>query len=157
MKARQAPTVKELSRALDAVESLVTAVRPEQWASPTPCGDWNVHQLVSHLVAMNLVFTAMMRGQAPPERGADHLGDDPARAYRESAAALRAAFGQAGVLKQTFRGPLGEAAGADRLQIRLYDLLAHGWDLARATGQNVALPDDLAEQALVFANTQVPR
>ncbi len=156
MKAPHAPTVKELSGALDAVGSLVIGVRPEQWASPTPCGDWNVHQLVSHLVAMNLVFAAMMGGQAPPERGADRLGDDPARAYGESAAALRAAFGQAGVLGQTFRGPLGEATGAERLQIRLYDLLAHGWDLARATGQNAALPDDLAEQALVFAHTQVP-
>lgn len=155
MKSPQAPSVRDLSRGLDAVESLVIGVRPEQWAAPTPCGDWNVHQLVSHLVGMNLVFAAMIGGQAPPERGADHLGDDPGRAYRDSAAALHTAFGQPGVLKQTFRGQLGDATGAERLQIRLYDLLAHGWDLARATGQNAALPDDLAERALVFARAQV--
>jgi uncharacterized protein (TIGR03086 family) len=41
------------------------------------------------------------------------------------------------------------------LQIRLYDLLAHGWDLARATGQPVDLPDDLAEQSLSFACKQL--
>jgi uncharacterized protein (TIGR03086 family) len=49
--------------------------------------------------------------------------------------------------------PLGTATGAERLQIRLYDLLAHGWDLAQATGQPAALPEDLAEQALAFAHT----
>src|SRR5215471_587677 len=45
--------------------------------------------------------------------------------------------------------------GAERLQIRLYDLLAHGWDLAQATEQPADLPDDLAEQSLAFARTQL--
>ena len=50
---------------------------------------------------------------------------------------------------------LGRASGAERLQIRLYDLLAHGWDLAQATEQPADLPDDLAEQSLAFARTQL--
>jgi uncharacterized protein (TIGR03086 family) len=41
------------------------------------------------------------------------------------------------------------------LQIRLYDLLAHGWDLSRATGQLVNLPDDLVEPSLAFAQVQL--
>ena len=52
-------------------------------------------------------------------------------------------------------GPLGAASGSDRLQIRLYDLLAHGWDLAHATAQPARLPEDLAEQSLSFARGQV--
>ena len=59
---------------------------------------------------------------------------------RESAAALLAAFGQPGVLDRGYQGPLGPATGGDRLRIRLYDLLAHGWDLAQATGQSARLP-----------------
>ena len=54
-----------------------------------------------------------------------------------------------------YAGPLGAATGADRLQIRLYDLLAHGWDLATATGQPIELPEDAAEQALAFVRTQL--
>ncbi len=54
---------------------------------------------------------------------------------------------------------LGRASGAERLQIRLYDLLAHGWDFAQATEQPADLPDDLpddlAEQSLAFARTQL--
>ncbi len=54
-----------------------------------------------------------------------------------------------------YHGPLGTATGAERLQIRLYDLLAHGWDLAQATEQPADLPDDVAEQSLAFARTQL--
>ncbi len=38
--------------------------------------------------------------------------------------------------------------GAQRLHWCIADLLAHGWDLARATGQPAELPEDPAEQAL---------
>ena len=70
-------------------------------------------------------------------------------------AELQAGFGQPGVLERAYPGPLGTATGAERLQIRLYDLLAHGWDLAQATEQPADLPDDLAEQSLAFARTQL--
>ncbi len=103
---------------------------------------------------MNLVFVALLSDQAPPDRG-DHLGDDPAGAYRDSGVAVQAAFEQPGVLERTYQCPLGALSGAERLHIRIVDLLAHGWDLAQATGQSAELPEDLAEQALAFARTQL--
>ena len=131
--------VEQLGRAFAAVGDLITKVRPDQWSAPTPCTDWTVRQLVDHLIGMNRVFAALLADEPPPPRpAADHIEDDPVGAYRESAARLQAAFDQPGVLERTYRGPLGEATGAERLQIRLYDLLAHGWDLAQATGQPAA-------------------
>jgi uncharacterized protein (TIGR03086 family) len=59
------------------------------------------------------------------------------------------------VLERIYPGPLGEASGAERFQIRIYDLLVHGWDLAQATGQPAALPEDLTEQALIFVRAQL--
>lgn len=114
-----------------------------------------MREVVRHLVGMDLVFTAMLEGGPMPERGADPLGDDPVGAYRASSASLQAAFARPGVLERSCRGPLGSATGAERLQIRLYDLLAHGWDLAQATGIPGRLPEDLAEQALAFVQVQV--
>jgi uncharacterized protein (TIGR03086 family) len=149
------PSVEQLSRALSAVGDLIEGVRQEQWSATTPCTDWTVRELVNHLVGMNLVFTALLSDQAPPERGADRLGDDPVGAYRASGSALAAAFDRPGVLERSYQGPLGAATGRDRLQIRLYDLLTHGWDLAQATGQPAGLPNDLAEQALEFARRQL--
>ena len=147
--------VKQLGRALTAVGELIGKVRPEQWSGPTPCTDWTVRRLVDHLIGMNRVFTALLDDQPPPRRDAGHIEEDPVGAYRDSAATLQSAFEQPGVLQRTFSGPLGAASGAERLHIRLYDLLAHGWDLAKATGQPVELPEDAAEQAMAFVRTQL--
>jgi uncharacterized protein (TIGR03086 family) len=104
---------------------------------------------------MNRVFAAMLADAPPPRRVDEDPDGKLEQAYRESAAALLAAFGQPGVLDRRYQGPLGPATGGDRLRIRLYDLLAHGWDLAQATGQPARLPDDIAEQALIFAREQL--
>lgn len=149
------PSVEQLSRALSAVGHLIAGIRDDQWSVPTPCTDWTVHDLVNHLVGVNLVFAALLSDQAPPERGTDCLGENPAGAYRDSGVAVQAAFDQPGVLERTYHGPLGAASGAERLHLRIADLLAHGWDLAQATGQAAELPEDLAEQALVFARVQL--
>jgi len=102
------------------------------------------------------VFAALLADEPPPPRPvADYVEDNPVGAYRDSAVALQAASDQPGVLERSYHGPLGTATGAERLQIRLYDLLAHGWDLAQATGQSAELPDDLDEQSLAFVCTQL--
>jgi uncharacterized protein (TIGR03086 family) len=145
----------QLSRSFAAVGEVISKIQPEQWTAPTPCVDWTVGQVVGHLVGMNRVFAAMLADEPPPSRDRAVVGDDLEQAYRESAAALQIAFSQPGVLDRTYRSPLGAATGADRLQIRMYDLLAHGWDIAQAIGQPMQLPDDAAEQALAFARVQL--
>ncbi|MFG3514290.1 TIGR03086 family metal-binding protein [Streptomyces bobili] len=151
-----AVSVDHLARAHGPVGDLIAAIRPEQWKAPTPCAEWDVRGVVEHLVGMDLVFAAMIEGGPMPERGADRLGDDPVRAYRASSAALETAFSAPGVLQRSFHSPMGSATGAERLQIRLYDLLAHGWDLAQATGIPLRLPEDLAGRSLAFAEVQLP-
>lgn len=154
--AERAPLVEQLGCASGAVAGLISNIRADQWSAPTPCTDWTVRQLVNHLIGMNRVFAALLAGQPPPPRpSADHIEEDPVGAYRDSAAELQAAFGRPGVLERAYPGPLGTATGAERLKIRLYDLLAHGWDLAQATEQPADLPDDLAAQSLAFARTQL--
>lgn len=148
-------SLDQLSRSLDSVGRIIAGIAPEQWVLPTPCAEWDVRRVVEHVVGMNLVFAAMMTGQPRPERGGHPLGDDAAGAYSESAAALVAALSTPGILEQTFESPLGSATGEDRLKIRLYDLLAHGWDLAQATGQKAIFPEDASQTALGFAQTQL--
>jgi uncharacterized protein (TIGR03086 family) len=150
------PLVADLARGLDAVGVLLQHVGPDQWAAATPCSEWDVRRLVQHLTGMNLVFTALMYDEAPPPRPApDAVDEDPVGSFRSSAHSLVSAFQQPGVLEREYVGPLGTATGAERLRIRFYDLLAHGWDLARATGQTFDVPEDLAERALVFVRTQL--
>ena len=149
------PSVEDLRRAFAAVGALISDIGQDMCGSPTPCSEWSVRDVVEHLVAMNLVFTALLEGGPTPERGTDRLGDNPAGAYQASAATLVKAFGWPGVMERSFPGVLGTATGAERLQIRLYDLLAHGWDLAQATGNAADLPVDLAPAALAFVHDQL--
>jgi len=149
--------VDGLARASAVTGYLIDRIEADRWTAPTPCTEWNVRDLVNHLVGMNLVLVAMLEESPMPERGADRLGADPAGAYRRSAAALQAAAARPGVLERSQATPVGVATGAERLQWRIVDLLAHGWDLVQATGLVAELPDDLAGQALTFVRAQLPR
>jgi uncharacterized protein (TIGR03086 family) len=127
-----------------------------------------VRSLVNHLVFGNRLIANTLRGESPQEldrlrqkRDVDQLGDNPLGAYREVGAALQHAFSQPNVLERIFPAPVGAVPGAVILHLRITDLLVHGWDLARATGQPARLPEDLAEEELAFARSplapDVPR
>lgn len=148
-------SVENLVRACAAVGDLIARVGSDQWTAPTPCSDWNVRDVVNHVVVGNRVFAARLDAGPMPDRAADHLGDEPTGAYDASSAALRDAFARPGVLQRSYPGPFGNATGAELLNIRLCDLLTHGWDLAQAIGTPADVPDDLAEQALAFARDQL--
>lgn len=137
--------------ACTAVGNLIADLRPEQWQTPTPCPEWNVRDVVNQLVFGNLMFASRIGEQQLPTRGADHLGDDPVEAFWTSAQTLQAVFTCPGTIERSHRGPQGRVTGAVLLQIRIFDLLAHGWDIMQATGLRVDVPDELAERALLFA------
>jgi uncharacterized protein (TIGR03086 family) len=145
----------DLGRSLTAVGVLIDGIRPDQWTAPTPCSEWDVQRLVAHLLGMNLVFAAMLADLPRPERGDDLAPDELRLGYRNSSTQLRAAFAGDGVMEREYTSPLGAATGRERLQIRLYDLLAHGWDLARATDQHLGGLDAVAEQSLRFVEGQL--
>ncbi|WP_370969007.1 TIGR03086 family metal-binding protein [Amycolatopsis sp. cg9] len=148
--------IDDLDRAVAAAGGLLDRVGPGQWTAPTPCEKWTVRDLTGHLVGLDLVLTAMFSDTPPPDRAADHLGDDPAGAFRRSSAALRAAAARPGALDRVRTTPLGTTTGTDRLRWRVADLLTHSWDLAQATGIEVAVPDDLVERSLAFVLDQLP-
>lgn len=147
-------TPDQLAGAFAAVGVVIHGIAPDTWASPTPCTEWPVRRVVGHLIGMNLVFAAILAGEAMPARHEIADDDLPAR-YDSSAALLVSRFSSPGTLERDFGGPMGSASGAERLQIRLYDLIAHGWDLARATRQPLILPDDVVEDSLAFVTVQL--
>ena len=148
--------VDKLSIALDATEHLVAGVRDDQWTDPTPCTEWNVRDLVGHLVVGNHAFASILRGQRPAApREILGPGRDLPSAYRDSAAAVVSAFRQPGVLERLFTVPFGTVPGIVALHLRVTEALVHGWDLARATGQAADFPDDLAEEELAFSRAKL--
>ena len=138
----------DLARALAATDAVAAGIAAAQWSSPTPCTELDVRAVLNHLVSGNLLFAAIIQGEPPPDRNADHLVDDPATAFRCASEGLREAFARPGVLETIYTAPFGTAPGAALAHVRVVEVLVHGWDLARATAQPAAFPDDVAERAL---------
>lgn len=145
----------DLDSALAAAEAIVAGIQPGQWQAPTPCTGLDVRAVVNHLVSGNLLFAAIIRGEPPPDRDADHLGTDPVAAFRGAGARLREAFARPGVMETVYRAPFGTGPGTVLRHVRIVELLAHGWDLARATGQPAGFPADVAERALAGVRRQL--
>lgn len=131
------------------VSALVAAVRPEDLDLPTPCAGWTVRQLLDHMVWENLMAASIAEGTPREDLAADHLGADHRAAFEDSARTALAAFTGSGMLHRTF-GPY-EAPGAMLVQQVVVELLAHGWDLARATGAPTGLAPGVAEETLAAA------
>jgi uncharacterized protein (TIGR03086 family) len=106
----------------------------------TPCDDWDVRALMNHMLDTQHYFVESAQGHdvSPPSPNPPELlGDDPKADFERARSTTLSTFGEPGVIEKT--GPsLGIAFG---------DMLLHGWDLARATGQDATMPDGLAEAA----------
>ena len=152
----------ELEEALELAGRLVAGVKPDQWELPTPCTEWNVRQLVDHLVSGHLLFARVLRGETFEQAVAaarspddDRLGDDAAAAYDASAREVLAAFSTPGVLERPVRVPFGTVPGAVARHLRIIECLVHGWDLATALAVPFDPPAPLVEQEIAFSGPMV--
>lgn len=105
----------------------------------TPCDEWDVRTLMNHMLDTQRYFVGSARGEqvSPPSPNPPELlGDDPVVDFERARSATLSTFGEEGVIEKT--GPA--------LAISFGDILIHGWDLARATGQDATMPDGLAEE-----------
>ncbi|MGW7574428.1 TIGR03086 family metal-binding protein [Streptomyces sp. NPDC054765] len=139
-----AGVLKACREVLDAVNSLVSAVDPDQFDQPTPCAGWNVFTLLNHLVWENLLWTGLADGAPRSDMASDHLGKDHIEAFRTASRAALTAFDRPGMLDQRY----GPAPGRRLVEQLMIEMLVHGWDLAQATGQRRDLVPDIAVSAL---------
>ena len=106
----------------------------------TPCDKWDVRTLMNHMLDTQKYFVGVAQGRevSPPSPNPPSLlGDDPGADFSRTRAQVLSTFGEDGVIEKT--GP--------SLGVALSDFLLHGWDLAKATGQDTTMPDGLPEAA----------
>lgn len=135
------------ARSLGATGRLVAAVKLDQLGNETPCDGWDVRTLLNHVVSGNWWAQELASGKTIAEVGdrldGDVVGDDPAAAYDQSAAAAAAAFRAPGAMEAMCAVSYGPVPGAVYAGHRLIDVLIHGWDLAKGTGQDTTLDPEL--------------
>lgn len=136
-------------RALRAFEQLLDKVTDGQWDDPTPCAEWKVKDLVGHVTGGNHMFAAHARGDQP---SAPPPNDDPRAAFAESAKIATESFASEGVNERTFNLPFGAMPAQMAIGIHFVDVVVHSWDLAKATGQQPVVDQDLVESAWGIAS-----
>lgn len=137
----------------------LAAVTPDNMHDATPCADWDVRQLVNHLVNENRWLPPLLDGRTIADVGdrfdGDLVGDDPAATWADAMAASVAAVGEPGVLERTVHVSFGDITGAEYLSQIVTDHLIHGWDLARATGGDESADPELVAFVAEFMAPQV--
>jgi uncharacterized protein (TIGR03086 family) len=129
--------------ALAVAQHVVDNVDRTQFELPTPCDEWNVRQVLQHMIGGN----RRVAGDHAAE-GEDVIGDDLSASYAASAAGAAAAFEADGGLDRTYTLKIGEFPGHFAVRARSTDQLAHAWDLAKATGMSTDLAPELYAEAL---------
>jgi uncharacterized protein (TIGR03083 family) len=140
-----------------AIEDLLAGLDEAQWAAPTPCPGWSVHDVTSHIVGTELTLCGEQPAPCPEDvRARSHVRNDIGalnEAWVESLRAdppagllerLRAVTARrlaalTGMAEQDFHAPswtpAGQATYARFMQIRAFDCWMHEQDIRDAAGQ----------------------
>ena len=147
-------------RAVAQTETTVAAVTQAQLDLPTPCPEYDVRTLIAHITG-GLTRTALV-GEGDPEALTrpsmeEGVPDDgwPA-AYRAAAARATTAWAGDAKLDALVEVPWGKVPGRIALSGYVQEVLAHGWDLAQATGQPTEGDPELATWALAISRRILP-
>lgn len=157
----------DLSAAFDSTMGVLRKVEPHDLAKPTPCASWDVAALINHVVSAARWWAAMVSGDAglAAAEGADFVrggsgGEGGGRggfvaAYEESIRVTLGAFAAEGAAERMVTVPFGEFPGAALARFAATDQFTHGWDLARAIGQDTDLAPGLATALLASAEAAI--
>lgn len=135
----------------------VDGIAGDQWAQPTPCVEWDVRALVNHVCSEQLWAPHLLDGETIAQVGdrydGDVLGDEPKATLRRAVGASTDAFGRAD-LDELVHLSFGDVPGRVYLEQMLTDAEVHGWDLARALGEDAGLEPETASYLLPGVTAQ---
>jgi uncharacterized protein (TIGR03086 family) len=144
-------------RAALGTAALIEGTSDDQYGAATPCPDWTVRDLITHLIAGNVKYVEIGRGKEWARGAPDVvLDDDPAGMYRRTLDTMLEAWKQPGVLDRETALPVGRGRAESALYLHLGESLVHGWDLARATGQLSPWDDEVVEAGLTQFRSWLP-
>ena len=148
--------IEMYSRAVGRTHQVVANIRKDQLEESTPCTEWNVGQVLDHLIGGCITMTAGARGEKSGAIGdPGHLGEDHVESFRTASQASIDAFREPGALEKDVTFPWGDTPAPVALHLALADMVIHGWDLATATGQDYQPDDDVGEEIYGFISSMM--
>lgn len=148
------PVTYDLAPPASEIARLAAGVDDDSLGAPTPCEDWSVAALLDHLLGLTVAFAAAATKDSPLAGGVDTNGALPGDwrvELRKRLDSLVFAWHATGAWEgeATVRGMTlpAEVMGV----VALDELVLHGWDLARATGQRFHADPTSIKACLDFA------
>jgi uncharacterized protein (TIGR03086 family) len=121
----------------------VRAVPADRWDSPSPVEGWRARDVVRHLVEWLPGFLASGAGvELPPVPSVD---DDPVAAWTAHRDRVQALLDDPATADRVLSNPHTGEIPLPQAVDRFYtvDIFMHTWDLARATGQDDTLDEEM--------------
>lgn len=144
----------DLSPAAAQLARLVDGVDDDQLAAATPCAGWPVAVLLNHLLALTVAFTAAAHKDSSvasrPEPGGSLPVDWWCQLHEHLDALVTAWRAPQAWEGETEAGGVTMPAEVMGV-VALDELVLHGWDLARATGQPFQADPASVQASLGFA------
>ena len=145
--------------AVATAREVVSNVRPDQLHLSTPCADFDVAVLTGHVLAVLQRVAIIGRGGDPnlaPRVVTDVDAADVVAEFDRLAADAEQAWSDNAVLGSIVTVPWTKLPGAVALMIYLSEVTVHTWDLATATGQQVAWNDGAVAMSLAAMRQGLP-
>jgi uncharacterized protein (TIGR03086 family) len=146
----------DLTAACKQTADVIANVTDDQLTAPTPCAKFSVGDVLHHVGGLAVAFAAAARKDRgpltgrPPAVSAEQLDQDWRTSYPARLAELSQAWNDPGAWQGMSRIADIEMSAEAVGLVGLTEVVIHGWDLARATGQTYAV-DPVTEEA-VLAN-----
>jgi uncharacterized protein (TIGR03086 family) len=148
----------DIDAAADEVTRLLDAITPDQLGAPTPCEGSSVATLLDHLMGLCLAFTWAARKSDPPagvtpgpgQATAEHLDPGWRAVLPERLADLAKAWKEPSAWEGVTEAGGVRMPGELTAVVALDELVLHGWDLARATGQRFSCSEANTAAVLEF-------
>lgn len=127
----------DLNPACHRMIDMLKGVGDEQLEGRTPCAEYSVRELIAHVDEAAAAFAGMAGGSVVEGREGDwRVG------VVERVRGLGEAWAEPGAWAGTSEGAGLELPNERWGLIALTEMVVHGWDLARATGQVFDLPEE---------------
>ena len=137
---------------------VVAGVPGHPMGAPTPCDDWDLRALVNHVIVWT-AYSAERRAHGESVAEALMTRDftaDPgfAEDYAAQIGRAVAAWSDPAAWERDL-GVMGSSTpAADVAGMLIAEMVLHGWDIARATGQEYACDDAVAAAVLATVEAQ---
>ncbi len=139
--------IDRIESAVQHTSKIVHGVNADQYGEQTPCSEFKVKDLLNHVIGGLEMLRDAAAGGSPAMPDGDQFGADAGKEYDERSAKLLDVLREPGTLDRTWKMPFGELPGQAMAGICFVEHVTHGWDLAKATGQDTTIPDELIAEA----------